>query len=108
MEQGIGTKTNHELLQSLVIGNVGRRPNIAIEFDSVAQKVLKTNSLVAKTMSQTNTGGTPMVEIGVLACGPPQMVKSINSICNVPSTSSSWLERDQQVYFSFTEEDWEW
>jgi len=98
-KEGVGAKTNHEILQSLVVGNVGLRPDFAIEFGSFAQKVLKINSLV-------NTG--TMVEIGVLACGPPQMVRLINSICNVPSTSSSWLERDQQVYFSFTEEDWEW
>ena len=94
-----GAKTEHEILQSMIIGNVGLRPNFAIEFDSIAQKVLKVNAL-AKTDST--------VEIGVLACGPAQMVKSINSICNVPSTSRSWLERDQQVFFSFTEEDWEW
>jgi len=98
-EEGIKAKTDHEILQSLIVGNVGLRPDFAIEFGSFAQKVLKINSVL-------NTGST--VEIGVLACGPPHMVKSINSICNVPSTSSSWLERDQQVYFSFTEEDWEW
>jgi predicted ferric reductase len=94
-----GAKTEHEILQSLIVGNVGLRPDFAIEFGSFAQEVLKINALAS-------TGST--VEIGVLACGPPQMVKSINFICNVPSTSRSWLERDQQVYFSFTEEDWEW
>lgn len=94
-----GAKTEHEILQSMIIGNVGLCPNFAIEFDSIAQKVLKVNAL-AKTDST--------VEIGVLACGPAQMVKSINSLCNVPSTSRPWLERDQQVFFSFTEEDWEW
>jgi predicted ferric reductase len=98
--EDVEAKTEHKILQSLIVENVGLRPDFAIEFGSFAQKVLKINALAS-------TGST--VEIGVLACGPSQMVKSINSICNVPSISRSWLlERDQQVYFSFTEEDWEW
>jgi len=82
-----GIQSDNEMLQSLIGGNIGCRPNLSYEFSSFAKEM----ALIA--------GG--MVDIGVLACGPVQMVESINSICNEGS-------ENEHACFLFTEEDWEW
>ena len=49
------------------------------------------------------------VDIAVLACGPPKMVESINDYINVPSSFFNLgVDKNQQAFFSFIEEDWEW
>ena len=83
------------VLQSIVEGSIGCRPKIEQEFAKFA------NAIAQKK-------GRP-VDIAVLACGPPNMVKSINDCVNVPSNSCSFgIEKDQLAHFSFIEEDWEW
>lgn len=89
-----GTQSDNEMLQSLVGGNIGCRPNLSYEFASFAREMASI------------AGG--MVDIGVLACGPVQMVESINSICNVTSGGCSSGLENEHACFSFTEEDWEW
>ena len=87
--------SNNEALQSIMSGNIGCRPNISDEFSSFAK-------VVALKM------GRP-ADIAVLACGPPKLVESINNCINVPSTYCSLgVEKNQQTFYSFTEEDWEW
>jgi len=85
-----GTESNKEMLESLIYGNIGCRPNLSYEFTSFAKEMASIAGSV--------------VDIGVLACGPAQMVESINYFCNVPSTG----EKNKHAWFSFTEEDWEW
>ena len=52
--------------------------------------------------------GRPLV-IAVLACGPFKMVESINDCIDIPSSFFSLgVDKNQQVLFSFIEEDWEW
>jgi len=89
-----GTQSDKEMLLSLIGGNIGCRPNMSYEFASFAKEMASI------------AGG--MVDIGVLACGPIQMVESINSICNVASRGCSLGLENQHACFSFTEEDWEW
>merc|ERR1712032_42507 len=88
-------QTDKEVLHSMVQGKIGDRPNISKEFSSFA-----------KTLSQKL--GRP-IDISVLACGPPQLIESINDYVNVPSSiHASGINQDHQVTFSFVEEDWEW
>lgn len=88
-------QSDKQVLQSIIQGNIGCRPNISDEFSSFAR-------VVAQEM------GRP-VDIAVLACGPPKMVESINAYINVPSTFCSLgVDKNQQAFFSFIEEDWEW
>jgi len=88
-------QSDNQVLQSIIQGNIGCRPNISDEFSSFAR-------VVAQKM------GRP-VDIAVLACGPPKMVESINDYINVPSSFCNFgVGKNQQAFFSFIEEDWEW
>mmetsp|Transcript_26297 Transcript_26297/g.47376 ORF Transcript_26297/g.47376 Transcript_26297/m.47376 type:complete len:861 (-) Transcript_26297:120-2702(-) len=89
------SKRDDLVLQSIIQGNIGCRPNISNEFSSFAR-------VVAEKI------GRP-VDIAVLACGPPKMVESINDYINVPSSFFNLgVDKNQQAFFSFIEEDWEW
>lgn len=88
------------VLRSIIEGKIGCRPNIPEEFSSVGCNV------VEKSM-----GMGPAVDIAVMSCGPPKLVESINNHINAPSSCFSSLgdESDHQaIFFSYTEEDWEW
>jgi len=92
------TQSDHDtLVQSIIEGNIGCRPNIPKEFSTAARVVVKNMDCAT-------------AEIAVLACGPPKLVESINNHINTPSTCGASLrgEQDCQVFFSFMEEDWEW
>lgn len=89
------SQSDHELLESIVQGNIGSRPNMPEELWSFA-------TTVAQKL------GRP-ADIAVMACGPPKLVESINNYINVPSSiSDRGVEKSNQANFSFIEEDWEW
>jgi len=79
-----------EILQSMIKGRIGCRPNITEEISLSGEAV-------------TQHVGRP-VDITVLACGPQKLVESINNYIN----GSFGLKTNQRVFYSFTEEDWEW
>jgi len=96
------------ILRSMILGRIGCRPDMVQEFSDIA--------LNANTNSST-TGNDDIWDIGVLACGPVSMVESINRICNNTSASTSVpgsfsvsnsSNDGSNVFFDFTEEDWEW
>ncbi|KAL3910338.1 MAG: hypothetical protein SGILL_007731 [Bacillariaceae sp.] len=82
-------------LADMIYGRIGQRPNMMEEFSKI----------------ETRNGTSGNRNVGVLACGPIAMVKSITSICNQPRGGCAWnfeLEDGPDAFFSFTEEDWEW
>jgi predicted ferric reductase len=79
---------------AMLKGRIGFRPNLAFEFGKI-----------------TTSGDHTHKDVGVLACGPLAMVQSITQICNKPRSGCQWgMQQDDgtNVFFSFTEEDWEW
>ena len=87
---------DEELFASMVKGRIGCRPDFALEFSKI------------KTASGSDDF---CADAGVLACGPLAMVKSITKICNTPDSGCAWGKEQEDgpdVFFSFTEEDWEW
>ena len=90
--------TSHEsLLISMIKGRIGCRPDLKSEFKSLPS--------ISNDKTQR--------DIAVLACGPMNMIKSVNEICNVPSSRCSCGERVRQedgsiAFFTYTEDDWEW
>jgi hypothetical protein len=79
---------------AMLKGRIGCRPNLAFEFGKI-----------------TTSGDHTLKDVGVLACGPQAMVQSITQICNKPKSGCQWgMQQDDgtSVFFSFTEEDWEW
>jgi len=87
----VGSRDAHA---AMVQGRIACRPNLATEFGKIA------------------TGGDHYdKDVAVLACGPLAMVQSITNVCNKPKSGYQWgLQQDDgsNVFFSFTEEDWEW
>ena len=84
------TKGDTQALESILEGGIGCRLDVSDQFSSFAEAV-------------THNMDRP-ADIAVLACGPPKLVESINDYINAASST----DRNQQVFFSFTEEDWEW
>lgn len=88
-------QSDEEILQSIVEHNLGHRPNIYDELSSFANTVMQSSDRP--------------VEIAVLACGNPDMVKTVNDFINVPASTCSFVhEKNNEAYFTFVEEDWEW
>jgi len=80
------------IMQRMILGRIGCRPNLPEEFTEILSEINMTK------------GDKKLNDVGVLACGPVQMVETINSICNMPSSGL----KNQRSVFTFTEEDWEW
>lgn len=86
--------SDESFLISMIKGRIGKRPDLKAEFKSISSKSNSDKS-----------------DVAVLACGPMAMVETINEICNVPSSKCSSEEgthHDSPVFFTYTEEDWEW
>ena len=88
------SETSHEsLLLSMIQGRIGCRPDLKSEFQSIP----------------ANEGQR---DVAVLACGPVNMIQSVNEICNVPSSKCSYGGMRQEdgsiAFFTYTEDDWEW
>jgi len=89
-EEGCGR--NESVLESMIENNIGNRPNISEEFTTIAKEF------------ETGAGNEP-IHISVLACGPKDLVKSINNYANSPSIEE---HKKKCAVFQFIEEDWEW
>ena len=77
--------SEEDVLQSMIEGRIGCRPNLQEEF---------------------NEGTVHQADIGVVACGPYAMIQQINGICN--TGSFTWGTKEGGAFFAFTEDDWEW
>ena len=77
--------SEEDVLQSMIEGRIGCRPNLQEEF---------------------NEGTVHQADIGVVACGPYAMIQQINGICN--SGSFTWGTKEGGAFFAFTEDEWEW
>jgi predicted ferric reductase len=84
---------DEELLQAMLEGHIGCRPNLSDEFGAVVKGA--------------------DADIGVVACGPLPLIQQINGICNSSGGRISWgIQTDESdvngAFFAFTEDDWEW
>lgn len=74
-------------IERMVMGRISCRPDLASELGNI----------VTRGMHQHKN-------VGVLACGPVAMIKAVTQSCNHVSKNSDGSD----LYYSFTEEDWEW
>ena len=94
-----------EHIHSMIEGRLGVRPDLVQEFRQVAAIAI-TQSAFHEEMTKEAP------DIGVLACGPMAMVKTINEICNTSPCFSRPHESEDgdtgTAFFAFSEDDWEW